>query len=255
MDGLFSFQIRDGALFEKAFSHKSARGIRNSYEKLELLGDSVLSLVIIKYLIDLYPKLNEGELTKMKTRLVCKKTLATIAKHLGFGEHIRMNEFSRQRGFHENVSVLEDVFEAVIGAIYLDQGLPTARKFILDAFTDPNVLDWEKTLQDKNFKDQLMRYCQARAWPLPVYVQLPTSGGFRVEAVVGPSGDRLGEGTGSTLKAAEQGAACEAMIKLSSANVAPRVHQKNGHQLKRHENVDHSRARCALPFGQPEGNP
>jgi len=227
---LFDFEMNDVDLFVRAFTHKS-KSRRDSYEKLELLGDAVLSLVILKYLIDTNPKLNEGELTKLKTRLVCGKTLATIARNMGFAEHVRMSNAGMENGFNENDKVLEDTFEATVGAIYRDQGLPTARRFIIDAFTNPQYLDWKKATRDDNWKDQLMRARQAEHLSLPTYERLQCDEArvFRVAAVL--DGDRWGVGKGKTLREAEQQSAFFALrrMEISSgkrimADAVPRPH-------------------------------
>ena len=211
--------INDVELFQQACMHKSAlRSHANviSYERLEFLGDSVLNFVVTRYLFERYPRSSEGFLTRIRTKLVSGVTLCTLASKLGLQDLVVMNERARRLGWQNNDRIKEDIFEAVVGALYLDQGIPTCRRWIIELME--KHLDWDRLLEDTNFKDILMRTCQANAWDLPEY---------RIEEASGPGhqrrftvalwvrGARVGEGVDSSKKRAEQHAARAALAVLN----------------------------------------
>ena len=168
LDALVGTKIKDQNLYIRAFTHKSAlkryENLKESYETLEFMGDSVLGFVVTKFLFDKYEKEQEGFLTKIRTKMVRGTTLAALARVLGFDKWILMDEKGERNGWNTNPKILEDVFEAFIGAIYLDLGMIHAKRFILCSFEKV-----ETNLVDDNYKDQLMRWCQAEKLPLPDY--------------------------------------------------------------------------------------
>ena len=205
IEALVGTKIKDIQLYLRAFTHKSAlkcyEGLTSSYETLEFMGDSVLGFVITKFLFDKYETEQEGFLTKIRTKMVRGTTLATLAKTLGFDKWIIMDEKGMRNGWNTNPKILEDVFEAFVGAVYLDLGMIHAKRFILDSFEKI-----ETDLVDDNYKDQLMRWCQAEKLPLPEYrVDGHTNGTFMVTVVV--NGADSGCGYASTKRQAEQNAA------------------------------------------------
>jgi len=171
------------------------------------MGDSVLGFIITKHLFDQYEKHQEGFLTKARTKMVRGKTLCEISKTLGLEKMILMDEKGDRNGWNTNEHIMEDVFEALVGAIYLDLGMVHAKQFVLASFTKV-----ETSLVDDNYKDQLMRWCQALKYPLPDY---------RVD------GMDCGAGFALTKKQAEQNAA-EIVLKTD-----PRFKSKNGGPPKR----------------------
>ena len=196
-----------------AFTHKSAVGLpgasTESFEVLEFLGDSVLNFVVGKYLFDAYRNTDEGYLTQLRTKLVSGKTLATIARQLGLQHLVIMSQKAYGAQFNNNPRILEDVLEALIGAMYLDMGLTATRTFIinfLNSYVTPEML------RNTNYKDQLMQYAQARGAPLPVYSSTPAEGGgFNVVAhACGVDG----HGWGRTKRDGEQEAAQNALMRL-----------------------------------------
>jgi ribonuclease-3 len=179
------------------------------------MGDSVLGFIITKHLFDQYEKHQEGFLTKARTKMVRGKTLCEISKTLGLDKLILMDEKGERNGWNNNEHIMEDVFEALVGAIYLDLGMVHAKQFVLEAFTKVQT-----SLVDDNWKDQLMRWCQALKYPLPEYrVDGQTNGQFFITVLV--DGMECGAGFALTKKQAEQNAA-EIVL-----NTDPRFKNKN----------------------------
>jgi len=205
INNLIGTKIKNIELYQRAFTHKSAlkryTGLDGSYETLEFMGDSVLGFVITKHLFDRHEKQQEGFLTKARTKMVRGRTLCEISKVLGLEKLILMDEKGERNGWNTNEHIMEDVFEALVGAIYLDLGMVHAKKFILDSFTKVTT-----SLVDDNYKDQLMRWCQALKYPLPEYrVDGQFNGQFFITVLV----DNMegGSGFATTKKQAEQNAA------------------------------------------------
>jgi ribonuclease-3 len=205
LNSLAGTKVKNIELYQRAFTHKSSlkrySGLTGSYETLEFMGDSVLGFIITKHLFDLHEKEQEGFLTKARTKMVRGKTLCEIAKVLGLDKLILMDEKGERNGWNTNEHIMEDAFEALVGAIYLDLGMVHAKRFVLDSFTKVQT-----SLVDDNYKDQLMRWCQALKYPLPDYeVTGMVSGQFCVTVHV--NGDPAASGYASTKKQAEQNAA------------------------------------------------
>lgn len=215
IEQLVGTKIRDVSLYQRAFTHKSAlkkyRGLTGSYETLEFMGDSVLGFIITRHLFDKYEKEQEGFLTKARTKMVRGKTLSEIAEHMGLQSWILMDDKGIRNHWNMNPNILEDVFEALIGAIYLDLGMVHAKKFVFAAFDRVEI-----SMTDDNYKDQLMRRCQADKLALPEYQvrsQYP-NGTFHIEVFV--NGAPCGSGFASTKKQAEQNAAEIALKNVST---------------------------------------
>jgi ribonuclease-3 len=205
VNALVGTKVKDLALYRRAFTHKSAlkrySGLTGSYETLEFMGNSVLGFIITKHLFDLHEKEQEGFLTKARTKMVRGKTLCEISKVLGLDKLILMDEKGERNGWNTNEHIMEDVFEAFVGAIYLDLGMVHAKRFVLKSFTKVKT-----SLVDDNWKDQLMRWCQALKYPLPEYrMDGQTNGQFFITVVV--EGMDCGAGFATTKKQAEQNAA------------------------------------------------
>mgnify|MGYP000229963553 FL=1 len=203
-------KIKNLSLYQRAFTHKSAlkenEHLTESFETLEFIGDSVLGFVITKYLFDRYENKQEGFLTKARTKLVRGETLAHIANHLGLGKYVIMDEKGMRNNWNTNVKILEDVFEALVGALYMDIGLIHAKEFILRLYQDPEVIDMGTIMIDDNFKDHLMRYCQVNNWELPDYrVSGHHEGIFYIDIYVQNS--FFARGAARSKKQAEQNAA------------------------------------------------
>ena len=205
LNSLAGTKIKNIELYQRAFTHKSAlkrySGLTGSYETLEFMGDSVLGFIITKHLFDLHEKEQEGFLTKARTKMVRGKTLCEISKVLGLETRILMDEKGERNGWNTNENIMEDVFEALVGAVYLDLGMVHAKNFILESFGKVQT-----SLVDDNYKDQLMRWCQAEKLPLPEYrVDGHLNGTFMVTVLV--NGMESGCGYATTKRQAEQNAA------------------------------------------------
>lgn len=213
--------IHDLSLYEQALVHRSLlRGQPNSHllsnERLEFLGDAVLGFVVAEHLYRHFPQKTEGFLTRLRAKLVNGSTLARFARELDLGAVVLMSDNMVGSGGRENETILADAFEAVIGALYLDQGLEAARSFIRHAILDKVDLAELAGRQD-NYKSLLLEFAQARGWPQPEY---------RIVAEAGPShektftsevlvkGDPYGLGKAKSKKGAEQRAAREALEQL-----------------------------------------
>lgn len=226
-DALSAFQRRTGVRFadrtvlEQALTHRSFLGSNGgdsnrSNERLEFLGDSVLELIVIEHLYRRFPLDREGDLTKKKSLLVSKGVLATRAERMGLGEFVLLSDSERGSGGAERASILADAFEAIVGAIYLDGGIPKARRFV-----EENLLATAATiLEDRahlNFKSLIQEYVQARHKTHPRYRVVGEVGPdhmklFTVEVSV--RGTLLGRGQGRNKKEAEQSAAADALERL-----------------------------------------
>ena len=144
-------------LYQKAFTHKSALKENEnleSFETLEFIGDSVLGFVITKFLFDRYEQQKEGFLTKARTKLVRGETLAKIAMKLEMYKWTQMDEKGMRNEWFKNPKILEDVFEAFIGAIYMDLGLLHAKRFILNIYENPELVDMRSIMIDDNYKQR-----------------------------------------------------------------------------------------------------
>ena len=207
---LVGTKIKQLVLYQKAFTHKSAlkeyEQFTESFETLEFIGDSVLGFVITKFLFDRFEKRQEGFLTKARTKLVRGETLARIANALGLNELVIMDEKGMRNGWNNNPKILEDVFEALIGAIYMDIGLLHAKEFILRIYQDPKLVDMNSIMIDDNFKDKLMRHCQVNNWQLPDYrVAAHHEGLFYIDIYINEC--FCSRGVAKSKKQAEQNAA------------------------------------------------
>lgn len=212
IEQLVGTKIKNLSLYQKAFTHKSAlkeyEHLTESFETLEFMGDSVLGFIITKFLFDRYEEKQEGFLTKARTKLVRSETLAAIATKLGLNNLVLMDEKGMRNGWNNNPKILEDVFEALVGAIYMDLGLLHAKEFVLRIYTDPNYVNLNAIMIDDNFKDHLMRYCQVGNMPLPDYrIAGHYEGNFYIDVYV--NGGFGGRGIAKSKKQAEQLAARE----------------------------------------------
>jgi ribonuclease-3 len=206
----------------EALTHRSTLGDlkpgeeRISYERLEFLGDSVLSLVTSDFLIRNFPEENEGQLTKKKSLLVSKGVLSKKADEIGIKPHIILSESAERGGVADQDSVLTAALEALIGAIYVDGGFEKARSFIEDRILG----DIDEFLEHRdhiNFKSVLQEWVQSKYRSYPRYMVKSTTGPehdkiFLIEVKV--AGRPVGRGRGKSKKDAEQMAAKEALHAL-----------------------------------------
>ncbi len=220
MNELASLQSRLGyafnnqALLSQALTHRSYRASNN--ERLEYLGDSILGFVMAEALFMRFTKVPEGDLTRMRARLVCQSTLAAQARGLAVGECLLLGSGELKSGGGERDSILADALEAVIGAIYLDSDLPTVKAVLLGWFESP--LAHISPRNPKDHKTRLQEHLQKLGLPLPVYEVTAQSGKphaltFTVTCQVSALAEPL-IASGNSRRNAEQSAAQQALSML-----------------------------------------
>lgn len=200
------------ALIHSSYANERKMSKDKNNERLEFLGDAVLELITSDYLFRTYKKEPEGKLTKLRASLVCEPTLAMCAKDIALGEYLLLSRGEDMTGGRERDSILSDAFEAVIGAIYLDQGIESARKFV-----ETHLLkDVENKVLFFDAKTQLQEIIQGEGNETLHYVLVKEEGPdhqkqFTIEARLGD--EVIGRGVGRSKKTAEQHAAFEAIKK------------------------------------------
>jgi len=199
------------ALTHSSFANEQHKKIKCN-ERLEFLGDSVLSIVVSDYIFANCPKLPEGELTKLRAALVCEKSLYSFAKKIELGNFLLLSHGEKRNGGALRASILADAFEAVIAAIYLDGGIEHAKKHIL-RFVVPEI-EHRKTLNFKDYKTSLQEIIQKNPGEKLEYILVSSSGPdhnkhFKVEVHL--NSNVIGRGGGKSKKEAEQQAAREAL--------------------------------------------
>ena len=215
------YEPQDLALFRAALTHRSAPGANN--ERLEFLGDAVVNLSIAQRLYEAFPLATEGELSRLRARLVSREPLAEIAVSLGLGETLQLGSGELRSGGFRRQSILADALEALCGAIFLDGGLGAVEPIIARLFTERiAALPSPEALKDP--KTRLQEYLQSRSLTLPRYQILGIEGEdhaqtFRVSCEVPGLALRVEVG-GSSRRRAEQQAA-QAMLEAIEARRAP----------------------------------
>lgn len=214
-------KFKNDSLFQTALAHRSALNefsLQESNERLEFLGDAVLELLTTTFLFNQFPNLNEGVLTSYRSALVKTTSLAAVAERLGLGEQLKMSKGEEATGGRTNPSLLADTFEAVLGALYLDQGLEAVEKFLQkELFTDIDRILKEKLYKDP--KSELQEQVQSRGFTTPTYEVVKAEGPdhdktFTVTVTVGE--EVMGEGTGKSKQQAQQAAAEAALQKYAT---------------------------------------
>ena len=220
----FNYQFNDPDLLIRAIKHCSYSSVQKehrgeSYERLEFLGDAVLDLVVSDYLYHKHSDLQEGELTKLKSRLVNRFTLAEVSKKLGLGDYILLSYGEDKSGGRTRESILADILESIVGAIYLDSGYKGASQF-LDRYLIKQASRLLRNEKHTNYKGELLELVQNKGLQMPYYQVVVESGPehsktFTVEVQVGH--DSLGRGSGRTKKRAEQVAAKQTLVQLRAS--------------------------------------
>ena len=207
--------VRRTELMRQALTHKSAQQELNlpANERLEFLGDAVLGLTVGGYLYRTYPALPEGDLTKFKAVAVSETILAQVAQELELGRYLILSKGEEQSGGRDRPSLLADALEAVFGAIYLDRGLTTARRVVLELLAG-KLGTIERAEHELDYKTLLQEKVQEVHRTPPTYRVVDEQGPdhdrtFMAEVRVG--GKVLGKGVGKSKKQAEQAAAREAL--------------------------------------------
>ncbi|MBI5970015.1 MAG: ribonuclease III [Deltaproteobacteria bacterium] len=222
------FKFKNAQLLKTVFVHRSflnekeakTLGLRESNERLEFLGDAVLGAAVSDILYARYPATAEGELTRMRARLVNKKTLAGLALELGLPRYLRLGKGERASGGAENPTILASTFEAFIAAVYVELGFDSVYGYILELFNPlinedlagPGHFDFKPRLQELGQRV----YKEAPSYRLVSETGAPHKKTFAVEAIIG--GKVLGRGCAASKKEAEQAAAEEALQNLERLN-------------------------------------
>ena len=214
-------KFRNVALLDESLTHSSFVNERGNKtcrdnEALEFLGDAVLGMVVSHHLYTLFPSYPPGEYSTLKAALVKRSTLAQYARDISLGNYLKVGRGEEVSHGRDRDSLLADGLEAVIGAVFVDQGLDAARKFILD-LVSPSVEELEQKRDRRDPKSLLQNITQERFKILPRYRVVNETGPdhrrqFEVELVI--NGEVVGKGTGGSKKAAEKIAAKEALRKL-----------------------------------------
>lgn len=160
------YRFKDPQLLREALTHRSVGA--GNYERLEFLGDSVLGLVIASRLYERHPDAPEGDLSRMRARLVRGATLSEVAADLGLGQQVKLGEGELKSGGFRRASILADAFEALLGAIFIDGGYAVCREVVLRLF-DPLIAKLPDAELLKDAKTRLQEWLQARGRPLPEY--------------------------------------------------------------------------------------
>ncbi|MEW6448022.1 MAG: ribonuclease III [Bacillota bacterium] len=209
----------DETLLRQALTHGSYSyehsGVANN-QRLEFLGDAVLEVVVSEYLYKTFPEKSEGDLTRLRAAIVCEPSLARVASGLGIGEALLMGRGEIMSGGRQRPSILADAFEALLGAIYLDQGLSVAGEFALSKLRVV-IEDILRGRQERDYKTELQEFLQRRSPENVSYIILKEEGPDHAKsftAGVFYRGECLGKGQGRSKKEAEQRAAREALEAL-----------------------------------------
>ncbi|MDG2264583.1 MAG: ribonuclease III [Candidatus Marinamargulisbacteria bacterium] len=215
-------RFKDIRHLNEALTHAS-HGESVNNERLEFFGDAVLKLVVSEYLVHQYPDYNEGQLTQLRAWLISDSALHIVAKSIALGDFLRLSKSERRNKAHERPSLLANAFEALIGAIYLDQGLNPVQVFLKNRL-DIVLMPLVKENYHVDHKSELQERMQKSRLALPLYTVVRTQGTdhnkiFVVSvSIVGKDEPNTQEGSGRTKKSAEQSAA-KAMLHHLDNNI------------------------------------
>jgi len=219
---IIGYSFKDKSLLEQTLSHSSyaneKKNAGGSNERLEFLGDSVLSIVVSDYLYKHFTQVAEGELTKLRASLVCEKSLHVFAQQIHLGDFLRLGKGEENTGGRERPSILADAFEAVIAAIYLDGGMEPASKHILRFM--PEDIEHGKKPVYSDYKTVLQEIVQKNPEEKVEYVLIGEEGpdhNKRFVVEVRLNSQVIGKGKGRSKKEAEQLAAKEALALMGYA--------------------------------------
>lgn len=215
------YKYNDDSLLLTALTHSSYSNEKKSKgiacicnERLEFLGDSVLSIITSRYLFESYPDMPEGDLSRVRANAVCEKTLCSFAKKISLGDYLYLGHGEELTMGRERPSILADAFEALLASLYLDGGIEAAREFVMP-FIKRDIFMTVSTGHLKDYKTLLQQIVQQEHGEMLEYVVTDESGpahkkSFSVEAKL--NSNIIGRGTGSSKQEAEQAAAKEALV-------------------------------------------
>ncbi|MBL8086790.1 MAG: ribonuclease III [Chthonomonas sp.] len=214
--------LKDPEVFRLAMRHRSAANdpVRDSYERLEFFGDSVLGLVVAQYLYEHHPDWDQGMMSKAKASVVQEGPLAETAVRLGLAPYLELSSSEDATGGRQRPSILADVVEAIIGGIYLESGLEKARWFVLEILNQYLMVVGTGDVSPNDHKSKLQEIAQANWRKTPQYRLAGESGHahakrFHVQVMF--DNEVMGEGTGRSKKEAEQAAALAAVEMIERA--------------------------------------
>lgn len=211
------YKFNDADLFHLALTHRSANGKHN--ERLEFLGDSILSFVIADDLYHRFPKIDEGDMSRMRATLVRGKTLAELGREFVLGDYLKLGPGELKSGGFRRDSILADAVEAIIGAVYLDSDVEEVRRIILSWYQS-RIESIEPGVSQKDPKTRLQECLQGRKKPLPIYTVTNIKGEahnqeFTVSCILAGV-DKPVIGIGTSRRKAEQAAAELALEKVTN---------------------------------------
>lgn len=218
IEEILGHQFKNTELIKSAITHPSAtegQPVAACYERLEFLGDSVVGMVVAEELYEQFPDMDEGALTRLKVSLISGECLSSVAKERGIDEVIIFGLSERGTGARGLHSALENVYEAVTGALYLDGGMEEARRWIIDTL-QPHLAPW-RSVMPENPKSLLQEKTQADMHETPHYELVSEQGPAHEPTFVSRCivGERVvGEGEGSSKKEAESAAAANALVAM-----------------------------------------
>lgn len=212
-----NIRFNNQGLLLQAFTHSShvnehKAGLNRDNERLEFLGDAVLELAVSEYLYQRYKNLSEGELTKLRASIVCEASLVQFATELRFGEYVRLGKGEENTGGRSRPALLADLFEAFIGALFLDQGFEAVRSFLQERMFTQLAEDGSLTQTD--YKTELQEWVQGKGLGTLQYDIIEEKGPAHDRefiAEVSANGQVWGRGNGRSKKEAEQHAASNAL--------------------------------------------
>lgn len=214
------YRFQDEALLQQALTHRSAGKINN--ERLEFLGDSILSAVISTRLYQLKSKDDEGDLSRLRARIVRGATLAKLAAELKLSDYVRLGEGEMKSGGYKRDSILADTFEAIIGAIYLEGGFAVCEQAVLH-MCKSEIANLPDAGELKDPKTRLQEWLQSHGYPLPEYLVLSEEGPPHKKYFIVQTREVLAgfdvKGTGSSRRKAEQSAAKAALDFISESKI------------------------------------
>jgi len=216
------YNFKDEKLLKTALTHSSFANEHNckSYERLEFLGDSILSFVISSSIYKNFPDLPEGELSKLRASIVCERSLEECSKKLNVGKYLILSKGEETTGGRERASILADVFEAILGAIFLDGGIEPARDFINKYLSDAVIESHSGKGVFKDYKTVLQEIVQQNEGSVEYFEVKEEGPEHNKIFTVGIKymGSDLSYGSGRNKKEAQQNAAKEAIKKLQFNN-------------------------------------